>query len=281
MKLQLTKAGGAYQLTMPKPTLNFTKVHGILMLSLLSFVGAFMLLGVQDTENVQALTTAEVSSLSVNTSKPTSVSEYRAKREEIKEESRVTATEVSTAVSTLEGVPYRLLDAPSGYVRQANAKSVMGAHCLGSSTKNWLMMQGPDGSIADADHGCLQMVDGRYCVAVGSYFCYKEGTTPVGQYLDVILEDGTVIPCISGDWKADIHTNQNAIPSIGAAAHSHHAVDNSVVEFIAGSNKETGYDGWKAKLNTTSWWSVNEIVPEWSSPVAQIKVYDKVYELPS
>lgn len=45
-------------------------------------------------------------------------------------------------------------------------------------------------------------INGRYLCAVGTRF-----NMPVGQYFDAVLENGTVIPCIVGDIKADIHTD--------------------------------------------------------------------------
>lgn len=48
----------------------------------------------------------------------------------------------------------------------------------------------------------IRVVDGRYCIALGSYY-----TTVIGTYVDVILENGTVIPCILADCKDDAHTD--------------------------------------------------------------------------
>lgn len=42
----------------------------------------------------------------------------------------------------------------------------------------------------------------RYSVAVGTGF-----NAPVGAKIDVYLDNGKVIPCIVGDIKADIHTD--------------------------------------------------------------------------
>lgn len=42
----------------------------------------------------------------------------------------------------------------------------------------------------------------RYCVAVGSY--WAEGK--IGRYIDFVLDNGNVIPCITCDVKQDIHT---------------------------------------------------------------------------
>lgn len=64
----------------------------------------------------------------------------------------------------------------------------------------------------------IRMINGRYLIGVGSYYTHN-----IGQYVDVILENGEIIPCIIGDAKQDIHTYANC--SIG--------LDGGAVEFIA------------------------------------------------
>lgn len=67
----------------------------------------------------------------------------------------------------------------------------------------------------------IRMINDRYLIAVGSYY-----TTEIGVYLDVILENGTVIQCVLGDVKNDNHTDlTNRQNSNG-----------SVVEFIVDIN---------------------------------------------
>lgn len=63
----------------------------------------------------------------------------------------------------------------------------------------------------------IRMVDNRYLIAVGSYY-----TTEIGVYLDVILENGTVIQCILGDVKNDKHTDST----------NRQNPNGSVIEFI-------------------------------------------------
>jgi hypothetical protein len=100
----------------------------------------------------------------------------------------------------------------------------------------------------------IRMVDGRYCIALGSYF-----TTAIGQYIDIILENGTVIECILGDQKADIHTDNLHI------AHP----DGSVVEFIV--------DVDKIPTMARRMGNMAYAHDEWKSPVVQIIVYDINY----
>jgi hypothetical protein len=64
----------------------------------------------------------------------------------------------------------------------------------------------------------LRKINGRYMIAVGSYYSHN-----IGQYVDVVLENGTIIPCVIGDAKQDIHTTDGC--SIG--------LDGGAVEFIS------------------------------------------------
>lgn len=67
------------------------------------------------------------------------------------------------------------------------------------------------------DYG-IRMVDGRYCVAMGSYWA-----TEIGTKMDVTLETGEVIPVILGDNKQDIHTD---------STHRYGSTNHDVLEFI-------------------------------------------------
>ena len=50
----------------------------------------------------------------------------------------------------------------------------------------------------------IRVVDSRYLVAIGTAF-----NAEVGTYIDLILEDGFVIPCIVGDVKSPKHTDSS------------------------------------------------------------------------
>lgn len=101
----------------------------------------------------------------------------------------------------------------------------------------------------------IRMVDGRFCIAVGSYF-----TSAIGQYVDVILANGTVIPCIVGDQKSDSHTDEkyHVITSRGKHA------DGSIIEFII--------DGKAFVSDKTG--SLSGYGEGWDSPVTSIIVYN-------
>lgn len=110
-------------------------------------------------------------------------------------------------------------------------------------------------SYAYTDETGIRKVDDRYCIALGSYF-----TTVIGQYVDVVLANGTIIPCILGDQKANAHTD---------ALNIAHITDGSIVEFIV--EKEMLNDIPK-KMGNLSY-----LCKEWQSPVIQIIVYDTNY----
>lgn len=48
----------------------------------------------------------------------------------------------------------------------------------------------------------IRMYDGRYCIAVGTYY-----TSTIGTKIDVVMKNGNVIKCIVGDIKANCHTD--------------------------------------------------------------------------
>lgn len=103
-----------------------------------------------------------------------------------------------------------------------------------------------------SDNG-FRKVNDRYCIAVGSYF-----NTSIGQYIDLILENGVVIKCIMGDLKADIHTEDNNIFT---------SLNKCCSEFIVDINT---LDSFVAKTG-----NISRINPSWNSPVKYIRIYDK------
>lgn len=109
---------------------------------------------------------------------------------------------------------------------------------------------------AKTDKRGLRRVDERICVALGSYF-----GTKVGQYFDLILKNGTVIPCIMGDEKADRHTDEKYhIYTVHSACCSEFLVDSRLLRrYIGGSG------------------DVSDLMSRWDSPVEKVRVYEKNY----
>lgn len=69
----------------------------------------------------------------------------------------------------------------------------------------------------------LRAVGDRYCIALGSYY-----TTTIGQKVDLILANGSVIHCILGDCKADCHTNATNQYNWGTGNVAEFIIDSSV-----------------------------------------------------
>lgn len=125
-------------------------------------------------------------------------------------------------------------------------KSFEDYRCLSTKSRQGMLQ-----TIADTSPSGLRKVDNRYCVAVGSYFSHD-----IGKYIDVVLQNGKVIPCIIADAKADVHTDDsNAI--------SH---DGSCIEFIV--------DIYKLPNNVKKSGDCSGCKNDWNSPVVEIRLYD-------
>lgn len=98
----------------------------------------------------------------------------------------------------------------------------------------------------------IRQYNGRYCVAIGSYF----GTT-IGQYFDLILENGVSIPCIMADQKADCHTDDSNIVTVANGC-----MTEFVVDFV-------NLNGDAKRMGDISYCS-----EDWKSRVVEVRVYD-------
>ena len=99
----------------------------------------------------------------------------------------------------------------------------------------------------------IRQVDGRFCVAIGTF-----SNATVGTYVDLILENGIVIPCIVGDFKANVHTDSSNIITVHNGCVSEFLVDTSSLHTTA---KKMG--------------NISYCESGWNSPVKSIRVYDK------
>lgn len=99
----------------------------------------------------------------------------------------------------------------------------------------------------------IRMADSRYIVAIGTYF-----TSDVGQYFDIILENGTVIPCILGDQKADVDTDSDNIITKHNGCMSEFIVDSDAL------NEDIKFHG-----------DMSYCLKDWDSPIKTIKVYNR------
>lgn len=102
------------------------------------------------------------------------------------------------------------------------------------------------------DYG-IRMVDDRYCVAIGTAF-----NTDVGTYFDLVLEDETIIPCIVGDIKDDIHTKSDNITTKANGCVSEFIVDIKHLDKDAKKHGDMSY-----------------CHADWNNNVVAVRVYDK------
>lgn len=102
----------------------------------------------------------------------------------------------------------------------------------------------------------IRMIKGRYCIAIGTYF-----KANIGDYVDLILENGTKIPCIVGDIKADVHTKSDNITTKSNGCVSEFIIDLKKLDKRA---KKSG--------------NMSSICEEWDSPVESFYIYDNKVE---
>lgn len=101
------------------------------------------------------------------------------------------------------------------------------------TSPQWSLLRGSS-AYTDATTG-LRMVDGRYCIAVGSFYC-----STIGTKINLVMENGSVVECIMGDQKSDMHTDPT---------HRFQAQDGSVVEMIVDRSVFHGTDQYPAELS--------------------------------
>lgn len=110
-------------------------------------------------------------------------------------------------------------------------------------------------SVAYTNDDGIRMINGRYCIAVGTAF-----GTRIGQYIDLVLENGTVIHCVMGDTKADEHTDPEHVFTVASGCCSEFIVETKKLNGVARSG------------------DVSNAHPEWKSAVSKVMVYNKFVE---
>ena len=141
-------------------------------------------------------------------------------------------------------VDYRRYEVPS----TSGFKSYMSYKCITSTGSEQYKLQHQ--RAYTGKYG-IRQVDDRFCVALGSYFASK-----VGTLFDLILENGTVIPCILSDQKADEDTDSQNIVTEHNGCMSEFIVD---LNSLAVSAKRQG--------------DISYCNKKWNSPVKYVKVY--------
>lgn len=103
------------------------------------------------------------------------------------------------------------------------------------SSRQYNLLNGPNAKTVNG----FRVVGERYCIALGSGY-----TSKIGTKVDLVLEDGTILKCILGDAKADVHTD--------ASTHKFQHFDGSVAEFIMGENYRSSSGNVNDELGTSS-----------------------------
>lgn len=102
-------------------------------------------------------------------------------------------------------------------VCNSRQRTYMGYTAVTSRTSaQYKLLNGPSAWTDEATG--FRMVDDRYCIAVGSGYSKKIGTK-----IDLVMSDGSIIKCITGDAKKDDDTD---------STHRYQRWDGSVAEFI-------------------------------------------------
>ena len=161
---------------------------------------------------------------------------------DIEEELAADEVEVYQPIGIQYDLPY--------YADYNGFKSYMSyrAICLNGSNELYLQR-----NYAITDENGLRTINNRYCVAIGTYF-----NLSIGQYFDLVLANGTVIPCIMSDTKSDKHTDSNNVYTV----HS-----NCCSEFIV----DTNY----LSQNVKNRGNISYVFEEWNSPVVSVIAYEK------
>lgn len=92
----------------------------------------------------------------------------------------------------------------------------------------------------------FRMINGRYMIATGSGVSHD-----IGRYIDIVLENGTVIPCVIGDAKDDAHTDQEFhIMTKKSNCVSEFLVDESVMnpDLLLSGNMSNYREEWNSKV---------------------------------
>lgn len=171
---------------------------------------------------------AESDSVSVSSVVGSSVTEESESDPEKQED--VTETEATEQPETYEVIKeYPISDGNT-------TKTVLPYKAFGRNTKQAKLQ-----SLCQTNEVGLRVYDGRFTIAVGTYF-----DTAVGQYFDLVLENGTVIPCIMGDLKADIHTDSRGLFTEASGCMTEFIVDRT---YLPNKNSATYcYDDWNSKV---------------------------------
>lgn len=103
------------------------------------------------------------------------------------------------------------------------------------------------------DYG-IRQVEGRFCIAIGTF-----SDATIGTYVDLILENQSVIPCIVGDFKADTHTDSSNMITQHNGCVSEFIVDKNSLYKTAKQMGDISYcqQDWKSGVQTIRVYEMN------------------------
>lgn len=131
-------------------------------------------------------------------------------------------------------------------------KSYMSYKAITDKTSKQYQLQG---KCLTGSNG-IRMYEDRFCIAVGSFY-----SRTVGQKIDVVMENGSILKCIVGDLKNDVHTDKS---------NSYHAIDGSVVEFIIDIKAYKNANG----INVYKTGDVSHIGDEYKGRIKELRIYN-------
>ena len=214
-----------------------TVLKRLLLIALFVFVLAF----------VKAIIKTECADVSETATNTTSVSVAASTvAENVIEEIEVTEEIEVVEEEYVETIAYTTYDIP----KNKGFKSYMDYKAITSRSSKQFQLQNLYANTSDCG---IRVVNDRYCIAVGMHF-----DAEIGQYLDLILENGVIIPCVLSDVKADIHTDESNIVTLANGCVSEFVVDTPSLYNTA---KKMG--------------DISYCYAEWRSPVVQIVVYEQ------
>lgn len=85
----------------------------------------------------------------------------------------------------------------------------------------------------------IRMIDNRYCIALGNYF-----NCQIGQYVKLILSNGTELNCIVSDIKDDNHTDSNHLFTKHNNCMSEFIVDDNLISSARITGNLSSINGW-------------------------------------
>lgn len=110
----------------------------------------------------------------------------------------------------------------------SGTKSWMPYDCFGNNTNQYKLQQ-----LCYTDDYGIREVNNRYCVAFGTAYVGSS----IGQYVDLILEDGQILPCIVGDVKAPNDTDSLNRYTVATDCYSEFIVNS---DYLISRAKRTG-----------------------------------------